>query len=491
MGRIEINIKKYYIKMKVFSRGHRLFLNFFWVSFIVLVLWISGCGDGLREGVKILVEGFDEIKTEGIVYVRASDGDDANPGTRDLPKATIQDAIDVAADLLEVAEVHVAEGSYVGSFQEDTHIKMKKGVSLYGGYSSADWNVRDPYQYPTIIRDTSVSGEGGNRAVDCGDNLTSATTIDGFIIQGGSGPISVAINCRSSSPTIQNNVLNGGFGTHSIGIFLSDASPIIRGNTIDAGGGNTGDGILNNLSAPTIQNNIIRGGTKSFSSGIYNTRSEPLIINNLIDGGSGSVVVGIHNTDVSTAIIRNNTIYGGTANTGVLWSYGIIVENSSATIQNNTIDGGFAEPSSGGISYGIQIFFASPTIENNIIFTSDGNKRYGVYELGSSSFPISLKNNDIFDCPDALYVQITPKNITDISVVNDLIFANGNISQDPLFVDRDGPDNNKATMDDNDWHLSITSPTAVGGQNLSTIFTTDKDGITRTAPWSIGAYEKD
>jgi hypothetical protein len=490
MGRIETKMKKNYNKMKEFYRGHRLSLKLFWAPFIVLVLWISGCGDGLREGVKILVAGFDEIKAEGIVYVRASDGDDTNPGTRDLPKATIQNAIDVAADLLEVAEVHVAEGSYVVSFQEGNHVKMKMGVSLYGGYSSADWDVRDPNQYPAIIKDTSLSGEGGNRAVDCGDNLTSATVIDGFNIQGGSGPISVAINCRSSSPTIQNNVLNGGNGTHSIGIFLSDASPIIKGNTIDAGGGNTGDGILSNLSAPTIQNNIIRGGTKSFSSGIYNTRSEPLIIDNLIDGGSGSVVVGIHNTDSSIAIIRNNIIFGGTGTISPL-TYGIIVENSQSSIQNNTIDGGFSEPLSGGKSYGIQIFFASPTIENNIIFTSDGNERYGIFELGSSSFPISLKNNDIYDCPDALYVQNTLTNITNISGVNFLIFANGNISQDPLFMDRDGPDNNKATMDDNDWHLTNSSPVKNVGINLSGIFTTDRDGITRTVPWSIGAYEKD
>jgi hypothetical protein len=490
MGRIEPNMKRNYNQMKIFYKGHRLSLKLFWAPFIVLALWISGCGDGLREGVKILVEGFDEIKAEGIVYVRASDGDDTNPGTRDLPKATIQNAIDVAADLLEVAEVHVAEGSYVVSFQEDTHVKMKKGVSLYGGYSSANWDVRDPDQYSTIIRDTSVSGEGGNRAVDCGDNLTSATVIDGFIIQGGSGPISVAINCRSSSPTIQNNVLNGGNGTHSIGIFLSDASPIIKGNTVDAGGGNTGDGILSNLSSPTIQNNIIRGGTKSFSSGIYNTRSEPLIINNLIDGGTGTFVVGIHNTDSSIAIIRNNIIFGGKGTIGPS-THGIIVENSQSIIQNNTIDGGFAEPLSGGKTYGIQIFLASPTIENNVIFTSDGNKRYGVFELGGIALPISLKNNDIFDCPTALYVQNTLTNITNISGVNFLIFANGNISQDPLFMDRDGPDNNAVTMDDNDWHLTNGSPVEDAGLNLSGVFTTDRDGKKRTVPWSIGAYEKD
>jgi len=49
------------------------------------------------------------------------------------------------------------------------------------------------------------------------------------------------------------------------------------------------------------------------------------------------------------------------------------------------------------------------------------------------------------------------------------------------------------TMGDNDWRLTASSPTEVtqGGLDLSAEFTTDKDGVTRTAPWSIGAYEQD
>jgi hypothetical protein len=49
------------------------------------------------------------------------------------------------------------------------------------------------------------------------------------------------------------------------------------------------------------------------------------------------------------------------------------------------------------------------------------------------------------------------------------------------------------TQADADWHLNASSPAAVkfGGLDLSVDFSTDKDGIQRTAPWSIGAYEKD
>ena len=54
------------------------------------------------------------------------------------------------------------------------------------------------------------------------------------------------------------------------------------------------------------------------------------------------------------------------------------------------------------------------------------------------------------------------------------------------------------TLADNDWHLSATATlnALTGGMDLSTYFTNDKDGFTRTDDgggfgWSIGAYERD
>ena len=42
-----------------------------------------------------------------------------------------------------------------------------------------------------------------------------------------------------------------------------------------------------------------------------------------------------------------------------------------------------------------------------------------------------------------------------------------------------------------DWRLNASGPqnARYGGQDLSGFFNTDKDGKTRTDPWSIGAYE--
>ena len=43
-----------------------------------------------------------------------------------------------------------------------------------------------------------------------------------------------------------------------------------------------------------------------------------------------------------------------------------------------------------------------------------------------------------------------------------------------------------------DWHLTSSTPAAVtqGGETLSgTDLGVDRDGIARTVPWSIGAYQ--
>ncbi len=85
-------------------------------------------------------------------------------------------------------------------------------------------------------------------------------------------------------------------------------------------------------------------------------------------------------------------------------------------------------------------------------------------------------------------------DIGDVNTLTDIINGmGGNVSVDPVFVDIDGADDDITTMDDNDWHLtgSTTTDISTGGLNLSADFTTDKDGVTRTDPWSMGCYEFD
>jgi len=298
-----------------------------------------------------------------IVYVSTT-GNDQNPGTQGKPKLTVQAAIDVADSLvtqsdITAADVRVAQGAYNVDYQTGTHIIMKEGVSLYGGYSP-DLTNRSVALYPTEILDTSTTGgvvgdaTTFNRAVDSGSGLTAATIVDGLRITGAGGTVSVGMYNVSSSPTISNCTIDGGTASTTYGIFNSSAAPVIT------------------------QNTILGGGGSSSSAGIYNAdNAAPIITNNLIDGRGNGITMGIAN------------------------------DNSSPRIQNNTIDGGDGAIISAGIFIGSSAPTGSlPTIENNIIFTSGaGANRRCIHEGVASSDAVSLRNNDLFDCPQALYVD--------------------------------------------------------------------------------------
>ena len=451
-----------------------------------------------------------DIFTGGIVYVRDSNGSDTNLGTATLPKKTIQAAIDLADSLYTTAEVHVAEGTYNVSYQAGTHVVIKEGISLYGGYSSTNWNTRDPNIYTTTIQDTSTSGgipNYPNRAIQAVG--TSATIIDGFTINGGGGNYSSAFY-NNGSPTIQNNSVNGGSGSsESYGIFAL-GSATIENNTINGGsGGNNSYGIFA-LGSPTIKNNTINGGSAGSGSsfGIYNgnsssTPSSATIENNTINGGSpgSGSSFGIY-ISYSSPTIRNNIIYGGTGNNN---SFGI-GNSGSPTIHNNTINGGTGNNNSYGIYHEDTV---SPAIENNIVFTSGGSNRYCIYESGSTSDPLSVRNNDLFDCPTAIYFDKdgncpggTNCTLAEMESLTDMTVS-GNASDTPTFVSKNGPDGNINTMEDNDWHLVSPLSVTEGGLNGAHSaenwgFTTDKDVNPRsplddssTTEWSMGAYEKD
>jgi hypothetical protein len=510
---------------------------------VASALYIASCGgSGGGGGTGPIVK--------GIVYVSPS-GDDGANGTISAPRKTISAGISQAVTLgYQPGAVFVAAGTYQvdSGAVPPTNVVLVEGVSLYGGYS-ADFTQRDPGANTTTIRDISAaaaSGNAPNRAIEAGSGVTAATLVDGFTIQGGGGNFSCGIFAQNGSPTLVNNAIGGGAGaTRSIGVHNLSSSPSIQNNTIDGGaGGSNSVGIRNDsLSSPSIQNNTIGGGAGGTqSTGVYNVSSSSSIQNNTIDGGAGGTQsIGVRNESSSSSIqnntieggtggsfsvgvyslssspsIRNNTIGGGrgiTQSAGVYndsssspliqnnmidggevssFSIGVYSLSSSPSIQNNTIDGG------GGSSVSLGIrneSSSSPTIQNNIVFTSGGGVGRCFVEFDSASDPVVFHNNDLFGCPTALYRDEGTTDITSLDAVNALTDTTigGNVSIDPAFVNMNGPDGDINNFADNDWHLSSNSPMEVtqGGLDLSNLFTTDKDGVTRTVPWSMGAYELD
>ncbi len=358
------------------------------------------------------------------IYVGTA-GSDSNPGTKNMPRLTLQSSINLASS---GTEVRVSQGTYAVS----STITMKDGVALVGGYS-ADFSTRSIGVYTTTINDTrNMSGQ-----VDTIDilSLSSSTRVDGFTINGpyvtgGANMNAVIVYITSSSPTIQNNKLFSRHGGNSC------VAVQINGTT----------------SAPLIRNNVLTAEASNYTITVY------------INGAS--------------PFLQNNTIYA----------------------ENGAI-----------ISYGVRIYAGShPYIDNNIILTGGtGPSHMGIAETGTGTStdadPIELKNNCISSCPQGLYFdQNLSLTCTQVNATGN--FGNGttwmstptgtgNIVDAPVFT----------SQSTGDYTLLITSPVNVrgGACNLSSQYTTDGLGVTRTTTtpigmtnsgasgWSVGAFERD
>ncbi len=146
------------------------------------------------------------------IFVDTLTGNDGNPGTKALPKSTIQAGIAAAAAAAPTKDVYVSKGTYSES------VTMVEGVSLFGGYDAAMAWKRNAANTTTISSPTSV----GVRAV----NLTKLTEIQ-----------MMAVNAQNATGTTPS-----GEGQSSYGILVlnSSAGVTIQGCTVTAGTGASG-----------------------------------------------------------------------------------------------------------------------------------------------------------------------------------------------------------------------------------------------------------
>ena len=131
-------------------------ISIYIVVSLSLVTFTLGCGNiDLRDYITEKVALYELSQKPGEVYVSTT-GDDNNSGTKENPLKSIQMAIDLGNSLYKTTDVRVAGGTYYVNYNQGTHIVMREGVSLWGGYSS-DFSSRDPLSYVTTIEDQSSS----------------------------------------------------------------------------------------------------------------------------------------------------------------------------------------------------------------------------------------------------------------------------------------------------------------------------------------------
>jgi hypothetical protein len=460
----------------------------------------------------------------GTIWVRGG-GSDADPGTRTQPVANVYRAVELAkARGYTETRIFVAGGTYAAN----SRVAAKaidlgaEGASIEGGYDPANWGWRDPAAYPTrIVHDAVPSFSApetwvirvnagvethrlsglaleANRYTDTCAVLVGAggnASLSGMTVKGGGGDggaTSAAACIRSGSLWIDGSTLVGAV-----------ASP-----TSVPAGGFTATGL-------SCDGTGGYGSLQSFNNVIYGHQvSSPLLghatavrlhrcyslfgqctakSGDTAVVGSNLVARGLHVTGDATAwnSVENSVIVAGASAN----PRGVEVAATGLTLRSNTILVGNAVSPIEQYNYGVFLDAALGTTQlvNNIVRCSGSDlKGYGFYEQGPQA-PAAIDTNDVYGCQLGLYFDADSGRSFD-RICNGTFGSNptpsdclyrltaptgiGNLSVDPA-LDADGRPTASTPM-------SIrTQGTYIGGSY------SDRDGMARTIPFSIGAYEVD
>jgi hypothetical protein len=361
---------------------------------------------------------------------------------------------------------------------------------LGGGLYRCQGNVRGC----TISWNAAVERGGG--LCDCGGAVENNLIASNVCHRDGGG-------LHGCSGTIQGNTVGENFASNNGG-GLYDCDGLIQGNLIDAnwvtwyGGGLYGcdttvrqNTIRGNLAyqggglavcSGTIEGNAITGNRaereygaevagQALGTGIADQRS---VLAGFVDGCGG----GLYDCDgaIHGNVISENR--AGTAGGGLYHCDGVI--------WNNTIcyNGARSQYSRGG-----GLAYCAGTIESNTIY---GN--YAPYEGGLSGRQGTIRNCIIWGNNGAQ--QLSDSSAPTYSCIEGWAGGGeGNIADDPRFVDPDGPDNNLSTYEDNDFRLWPDSPCIDAGLNDLELPETDIAGMHRimfggkSLTVDMGAYE--
>ncbi|MCP4331550.1 MAG: hypothetical protein GY785_02750 [Gammaproteobacteria bacterium] len=442
--------------MKIFSQVMQI------AKICILSFAVASCGSSSDEEPSSAVNFYTCLITLFIVCrdsPEQSTGEMANvseAGRNRFSASVIQDQIDSAID---GDTVLVGPGIYMGSI--DFRGKAIKLVSDKG---------------PLV---TIVDGAGiGSPVVSFSNEEGPDSILDGFTIQNGRDK---GIFAKNSSPTIINNIVVNTEICDGAGIELNTSSAIVKQNTIrdnfaTCAGSRAGGAIVVRgiASAVIVDNHIIDNSSIDLAGGItlWNAGT-PIVEGNTISGNSGGAIK-IRN--VSNALILQNTISNNTAENcgGIDW----LVPSSSdgPRVINNTIVDNDGTLASAICADG---FDQQAQLINNIIVSKPGQIAIFCESFQNTDFePPVIRFNNVF----------APSGIGYSGVCTNQTSNNGNISADPLFMDK---------MNE-DYQLSMTSPAIDAGDNsVADLPATDITGSSRVvdgylntiARVDLGAYE--
>jgi hypothetical protein len=330
-----------------------------------------------------------------------------------------------------------------------------------------------PTEYPTIqaainacgnddvviVEPNTYTGDG-NRDIDF---LGKAITVRSTNPDDPNVVASTVIKCNPDDPNAPDDPND--YGNHRGFVFQSGegSDSIVDGLTIVDGYAEEGGGIYCLESSPTIMRCNISRNTAETISGL---------------GKGGGLCLTYSNAKVANCLIGGNTgQIGG----------GITVIYDSPHIENCTISG------NGGV--GVNCVDSSPVMSNCTVCRNDGGGVLGIASSGSITLDIAnciLWDNGGADETDQISSLEYPSAEVTLRVAYSHIQGctahcddpnDHNASDDPQFVDPNGPDGDPATWQDNDYHLTPTSLCIdAGDPNGDYAGQADIDGHPRVMP---------
>ncbi|MBN2050880.1 MAG: hypothetical protein JW760_10580, partial [Spirochaetales bacterium] len=321
-------------------------------------------------------------------------------GTTAHPCATIQYAITRADSLYETAEVFVASGTYGidGRTGDGAPIEMKSGISVYGGYSPADWSTRDTAGQPSIIQDTSAAPGTGYLTnivvsfLSTVPRIDNGTALDGFTLLPGTNSGSAydricGISCEGSDPTIRDVTIEGNVGTNTnitlYGLYIANSDD----------------------SSPVLDDCVVfetwNGGSCDYSYALFNYGDGTMTVQDSSIFGGRAV-----NDVWSIFSFSGDTVTGCTIKTGRAGneSIGLYAYAGSSSISGCTIyigddSGVFTMYNAFGIWAGTG--GSTPAIDSNTFYWNygsiSGGVCYAIWEAGSGDDPSSVSGNHFDD----------------------------------------------------------------------------------------------
>jgi predicted outer membrane repeat protein len=337
----------------------------------------------------------------------------------------------------------------------DCTIRDNDSAEAGGGVYNFAWES-------AVLRGCTITGNvaqwsAGGVAVQSSGTVTIDDCVISDNVAGWAGGVDlIGSDATLSNCTIADNRATAGSGG---GLDLGRGSPTLRNCSITGnlaagvgGGIDLGDG------APRLIECTISGNTALFGGGVSSYRdAEPIFIgctisgNRAIDAGGAIRYAGSTGGVHANCTITDNTAIDGA---GVYYDR----DNGDHSFVNCTISGNKALRDGGGL------------------YCTDG-------------VSLEVRNCVLWaNIPEQVFLDVGDVECQFCDIQGGWAGA-GNIDAEPFFVDPDGPDDDPATWEDNDYRLSPGSPCIDAADNTAVpadVFDLDGDGdVTEPIPFDL------